>query len=228
MARSTGRGVGAGGTMGTGLAAGAARLGIELPSGTREALERSVEELLKWNAAYNLTAVRDRDEILVRHLLDSLSVLPWLDAHFATSGISAPRLLDVGSGGGFPGIPLAILRPGWHWTLLDSNGKKARYLRHLQRTLGLGNVAVEEQRVEAFEAPEPFDLITSRAFASLHDFTSLSEHLLAAGGRWLAMKGKLLPDELQQLPEGIGIVNTTPVVVPGLAEERHLIALARA
>jgi len=210
------------------LAAGAARLGIALPGGAAEALERSVDELLKWNSAYNLTAVRDRDDILVRHLLDSLSILPWLDRHFAETAIAVPRLLDVGSGGGFPGIPLAILRPEWHCTLLDSNGKKARYLRHLQRTLGLGNVVVEEVRVEEFRAAARFDVITSRAFASLHDFTQLSEHLLNVGGRWLAMKGKLLPDELQQLPEGIGIVNTTPVAVPGLDEERHLIALARA
>ena len=183
-------------------------------------LEIYLAELAKWNRAYNLTAIRDPDEMVTRHVLDSLAVLPHLHE-------TALRLLDVGSGGGMPGLVLAIVRPQWQVTVLDGNGKKARFLRHAVRALGLSNVEVAEARVEAWHAPQPFDRIISRAFAALADFITLSEHLLAADGRWLAMKGKVAPAELEALPEGLVIEAIHPLEVPGLHEARSLVVVRR-
>jgi len=176
-----------------------------------------LDELQKWNAAYNLTAVREPAEMVTRHLLDSLVLLPY---------VKSP-LLDVGSGAGLPGIPLAITDPQLQVTVLDSNGKKARFLRHAVRTLKLGNVTVVEARVEDYKPDRPFAAITSRAFASLNDFLIRSEHLLAPDGHWLAMKGKLDPQETQHLPAGVGIVDIKTLQVPGLAEARHLVIARR-
>jgi 16S rRNA (guanine527-N7)-methyltransferase len=177
-----------------------------------------LDELQKWNAAYNLTAVREPGEMVTRHLLDSLVLCPY---------VRSP-LLDVGSGAGLPGIPLAIARPELQVTVLDSNGKKARFLRHAVRALKLGNVQVVEGRVEDHRPAAPYAAVTSRAFASLKDFLSLTAHLLAADGQWLAMKGKLDAQETQDLPAGVGIVDIKPLTVPGLAEARHLIIATRA
>ena len=174
-------------------------------------------ELEKWNAAYNLTAIRDPREMVTRHLLDSLVMVPQ---------VRGP-LLDVGSGAGLPGIPLAIARPELAVTVLDSNGKKARFLRHAARALKLGNVQVVEARVEDHRPAAPYAAITSRAFATLKDFFSLTRHLLAADGQWLAMKGKLDDSETHDLPAGVGIVDIKPLKVPGLAEARHLVVAAR-
>jgi len=182
------------------------------------ALLAYLAELEKWNAAYNLTAIRDPREMVTRHLLDSLVMVPH---------VRGP-LLDVGSGAGLPGIPLAIARPELAVTVLDSNGKKARFLRHAVRALKLGNVAVVEARVEDHRPDAPYAAITSRAFASLKDFFSLTGHLLAADGQWLAMKGKLDDSETQDLPAGVGIVDIKPLKVPGLAEARHLVIAQRA
>ena len=176
-----------------------------------------LDELQKWNAAYNLTAVRDPGEMVTRHLLDSLVMHPH---------VKGP-LLDVGSGAGLPGIPLALALPELRVSVLDSNGKKARFLRHAVRALKLGNVEVVEARVEDFQPAQPFAAVTSRAFAALSDFVSLTDHLLAADGQWLAMKGKLDPQETQDLPAGVGIVDIKPLHVPGLAEARHLVIAAR-
>jgi len=190
-------------------------LGID--SERSSALLAYLAELEKWNTAYSLTAVRQPEEMVTRHLLDSLVMLPWIQG----------PLLDVGSGAGLPGIPLAIADPSLAVTVLDSNGKKARFLRHAVRTLKLANVTVVESRVEDYEVERPFAAITSRAFAALHDFVIGSGHLLAPGGRWLAMKGKLDHQETRHLPAGVGIVDIKPLTVPGLAEARHLVIAAR-
>jgi len=205
---------------------GIARLG--LPVHAVPPLAAYLEELQKWNKAYNLTAVREVDEMITRHLLDSLAILPLIDALVAKQGLSAVRLLDVGSGAGLPGIPLAVVRPLWHVTLLDSNGKKARFQRHALRTLGLSNAEVVESRVESWQPSQQFFLILSRAFASLADFVGLTGHLLAADGRWLAMKGKVADEELQALPPGMSIESVYPVTVPGLREARSVVVVRRA
>ncbi len=182
-------------------------------------------ELEKWNAAYNLTAVRDPVEMVTRHLLDSLAVLP------AIEGLGVSRMLDVGSGAGLPGIPLAIARPRWHVALLDSNGKKARFLRHAVRTLGLVNASVIEGRVEAPDEPTreepPYDGIISRAFSSLGEFLTLTEPLLAEGGHWLAMKGRVDDNEAASIPPFASSPRVVRLQVPGLREERHLVICAR-
>lgn len=205
------------------LTDGIARLGLRLPPEAPGRLLAYQAELQKWNLAYNLTAVRDPDEMLIRHLLDSLSLLPLLDALCAARPDPAPRILDVGAGAGLPCIPLAIARPGWSLTGLDSNGKKARFMRHVQRSLGLDNFSVIEGRVEAVPAGEGYDFVTSRAFASLEDFFQLTAGLLADDGIWLAMKGKLEAGELAAVPAGVDIVETRPLRVPGLHEERHAV-----
>lgn len=203
---------------------------LKLPSAPAVALETYLLELEKWNAAYNLTAVRAPTDMVTRHLLDSLAVLAPVEALTASGAIGSPvRLLDVGAGAGLPGIPLAVLRPDWRVTLLDSNGKKARFLRHVQRRLALGNVDVAEARVEAWHpATADFPLVISRAFASLADFVSLTMPLLAANGRWLAMKGKVSPDELSALPDGACVEAVNALQVPGLDEARSLVVVRRA
>ncbi|WP_251975832.1 16S rRNA (guanine(527)-N(7))-methyltransferase RsmG [Salinicola avicenniae] len=174
--------------------------------------------LHKWNRAYNLTAVRSPEAMIGRHLLDSASVA------FAVRG---PRLLDVGSGPGFPGLVLAILNPQLQVTLLDSNGKKVRFQRQAVMELGLTNVSSEQVRVEAFDGT--FDQIISRAFAALGDFVSLTEPLLREGGEWLAMKGSLDAREREALPESVVIRERFALTVPGVdADERQLLRLERA
>lgn len=177
-------------------------------------------ELEKWNAAYNLTSVRDPAEMVTRHLLDSLALLPALD------GLSITRLLDVGSGAGLPGIPLALARPQWQVALLDSNGKKARFLRHAVRVLGLGNAEVIESRVESHEPEEPYDAITSRAFSALAEFCALTRPLLADGGHWLAMKGRVDDNEMAALPPFVSAPRVIRLAVPGLSEARHVVIAA--
>ena len=203
---------------------GLAQLALDASAAT--SLEAYVQELQRWNAAYNLTAVRDPGEMVVRHLLDSLSIVAAIESVMASCAL-APRLLDVGSGAGLPGIPLALVRPQWSLALLDSNGKKARFLRHVQRSLTLTNVKVIEGRVEACEGEEAFPLIVSRAFASLADFVQLTGRVLAADGRWLAMKGKVAPEEMQALPPDVAIEGLHDLQVPGLREARSLVVIRR-
>jgi 16S rRNA (guanine527-N7)-methyltransferase len=186
-------------------------------------LQSYLDELAKWNRAYNLTAIRDPAEMVTRHVLDSLTVLPLSGAADADGW----RLLDVGSGAGLPGLVLAIARPQWQVAVLDGNGKKARFLRHAVRTLGLGNVEVVEARVEAWRSAQPFDRIISRAFGSLEEFVVASDHLLDADGRWLAMKGKVAAKELSRLPPGMSIEAIHPLQVTGLREARSLVVVRR-
>ncbi|MGQ0585707.1 MAG: 16S rRNA (guanine(527)-N(7))-methyltransferase RsmG [Gammaproteobacteria bacterium] len=174
-------------------------------------------ELVIWNKAYNLTAVREPVEMVTRHLLDSLVLLPHVEG----------RTVDVGSGAGLPGIPLALANSALHVTLLDSGGKKARFLRHAQRTLPLTNVEVVEARAEAFAPPARFDTVITRAFGSLRDFLEQTASLGADRGRWLAMKGKLDRKELADLPPGFRIEQEIALKVPGLDEDRHLIIVTR-
>jgi 16S rRNA (guanine527-N7)-methyltransferase len=195
-------------------------LALVLPPATQSLLLRYVDELARWNGAYNLTAVRDVRDMVVRHLLDSLALLPLLQA---LPRYPQLRLLDVGSGAGLPAIPLALAAPQLTVTALDSNGKKARFLRHVQRTLGLPNVAIAEARVEDWHDAAGFDVIVSRAFASLAEFFSLTRHLLAPGGQWLAMKGKLEIAEQAAVPASIHIRETHRLQVPGLDEARHAV-----
>ncbi len=176
--------------------------------------------LARWNATYNLTAIRDPREMLVKHLLDSLAMHARLD------GIAT--LADLGTGPGLPGIPLAIARPELQVTLVESNGKKARFLREAVRQLKLGNASVAESRIEAFDAPGRFDAITARALATLPLILELGGHLLKPDGRLLAMKGVVPADEIAALPAGWRLAAVHPLRVPGLDAERHLVEIVRA
>lgn len=195
--------------------------GFDLDRAAAAPLAAYLGELAKWNRAYNLTAVREPLEMVSRHVLDCLAVLPH------AGPAEDLRLLDVGSGAGLPGMVLAIVRPRWAVTLLDANGKKARFLRHAVRSLGLGNVEVAEARVEAWNAPFGFERIISRACAQLGEFVAASAHLLAVDGRWLAMKGKVQAEELESLPAGMSVEALYPLEVPGLREARSLVVVRR-
>ena len=175
--------------------------------------------LARWNATYNLTAIRDPREMLVKHLLDSLVMHAHLD------GIES--LADLGTGPGLPGIPLAIARPGLQVTLVESNGKKARFLREAARQLKLGNASVVESRIETFDAAGRFDAITARALATLPLILQLGGHLLQPQGRLLAMKGVVPDDEIAALPAGWRVAAVHPLRVPGLDAERHLVEIVR-
>lgn len=196
---------------------GLAALGLDLPDSVRGRLIDYVELLARWNSAYNLTAVRDPGEMVARHLLDSLAIA----AH-----VSGASLADLGTGAGLPGIPLALLQPERQFTLVDSNGKKARFLREAVRSLKLANVRVFEGRVQ--DVPGQFDCITARAFATLADMLNWAGGLLADGGSWLAMKGKLQDEEIAALPAGFRIEQTLALAVPGTVGERHLIVIRKA
>ncbi|KGE78632.1 16S rRNA (guanine(527)-N(7))-methyltransferase RsmG [Halomonas sp. ND22Bw] len=202
------------------LERGLAELGLDVPADRRERLVALVGLLHKWNRAYNLTAVRDPEEMVARHVLDSAAVLPF---------VTGPSLLDVGAGPGLPGLVLAILAPELDVTLLDSNGKKVRFQRQAVMELGLARVTPVQARVEAFEAPAGgFDQVISRAFASLEDFLALSRELPGEGGQWLAMKGPAVEDELAGLPEGIAAVARHTLRVPFSVGDRRLVILERA
>ena len=196
------------------LATGLAELGIDLPAERQDKLLAFRDLLLKWNKTYNLTALRDPDQAISHHLLDSLAILPH---------IGDGPLLDVGSGGGLPGIPLAIARPELSVSMVDTVQKKATFLQQAAIQLGLKNVTAHHARVE--QLPGQYAQISSRAFAELKLFTDLTRHLLAPGGRWLAMKGVRPDDEIAALPADIVVEHVIPLHVPGLDAERHLIIL---
>lgn len=179
--------------------------------------------LLRWNQTYNLTAVREPLEMIDKHLLDSLAMHPHVEAIAAAGG----TLADLGTGAGLPGIPLAIAKPGLRVTLVESNGKKARFLREAVRKLGLANVTVAESRIEALAQAGTFDAITARALATLPLIIELGGHLLKAEGRLLAMKGAHPQDEVDALPAGWAVTASHSLRVPGLDAERHLLVVAR-
>ncbi|MDF3934450.1 16S rRNA (guanine(527)-N(7))-methyltransferase RsmG [Pseudomonas citronellolis] len=203
------------------LVRGAAALGVELDESRKQGLLAYLALLAKWNKAYNLTAVRDMDEMVSRHLLDSLSIVP----RFIEAG--GERWLDVGSGGGMPGIPLAILFPDKRLTLLDSNGKKTRFLTQVKLELKLHNLEVIHSRVEAYQPEQAFNGIVSRAFSSLEDFSNWTRHLGDGETRWLAMKGVHPVEELAALPEDFRVEAEHVLSVPGCQGQRHLLILRR-
>ncbi|MAT92694.1 MAG: 16S rRNA (guanine(527)-N(7))-methyltransferase RsmG [Halioglobus sp.] len=189
-------------------------LGLDLAPAQRDALLHYLALLERWNRSYNLTAVRDPQEMVTRHLLDSLAVSPHLQG---------ARILDVGSGAGLPGVPLAIMHPGREFHLLDSNGKRTRFLFQVKTALRLANMVVHQARVETFPADPPYDEVLSRAFASLGDMYRDCRHLLAPGGRCLAMKGTYPAGELNASALQAARVTVHPLQVPGLDEHRHLV-----
>ena len=199
---------------------GAKELGLTLDDRQQQLLLGYLGLLIKWNKAYNLTAVRNPDEMVSRHLLDSLSVVPYVAEH-------GDRWLDVGSGGGMPGVPLAIMFPERQFTLLDSNGKKTRFLTQVKLELKLENLNVVHNRVEAFQPAQPFTGITSRAFSSIEDFSNWTRHLGDQHTHWLAMKGVHPDDELQALPTDFRLTATHVLRVPGCQGQRHLLILRR-
>ncbi|GLR64843.1 16S rRNA (guanine(527)-N(7))-methyltransferase RsmG [Marinospirillum insulare] len=174
--------------------------------------------LIKWNKAYNLTAVRDPIEMIYRHLLDSLSILPY---------VQAGELTDVGSGAGLPGIPLAIMKPDLQVLSLDSNGKKTRFQFQVKATLNLTNFDVQQVRAEALQLSTRSKQLVSRAFASLKDFVNLTKPLAAKDARWLAMKGLYPEDELAELPEGYICEQEHLLQVPREEGQRHLLVLVK-
>lgn len=198
---------------------GCARLEVRLPVGAGGRLAVFLGLLERWNRAYNLTAVRDPEAMVVRHVLDSLSILPWLEG---------PRALDVGSGAGLPGIPLAIARPDCEFVLLDSNGKRTRFMNQAAAELKLTNVSVVRSRIGDYRPAILMNSVVSRAFATLAEMVAEAGRLCAPEGRLLAMKGVFPDDELARLPPGYRVVGVYPLRVPDLDAERHLVYLAPA
>lgn len=199
------------------LATGLAELALELPPDVIERLLDYVDLLARWNRTYNLTAVREPGDMVTRHLLDSLGI---------ASFVSGASLADLGSGAGLPGIPLAIAVPQRAVLLVDSNGKKARFLREAVRQLDLVNVRVAESRVG--DVTGTVDCITARAFTSLADMLHEGGHLLAPGGRWLALKGRFPHDELAGMPASFAVESVAAITVPGLDAERHVVVIRHA
>ncbi len=196
------------------LEAGLRAMGLDLSPAVQQKLMDYLALIAKWNKVHNLTAVRDVDEMVTLHLLDSLAVLPH---------IQPGDLLDVGSGAGLPGIPLALARPDLNITLLDSIHKKSAFQRQAKAVLGLDNVQVVCSRVEEYRPAQKFDQIISRAFSEIAEFVRLTRHLLADDGRWLAMKGVYPYEEIAQLP-GVS-AEVLSLTVPGLEAQRHLVFL---
>lgn len=199
---------------------GLAAMGIELPAEARTRLAAHLELIEKWNRVHNLTAVRDTAQMVVVHLLDSLSLLPYV--------ADAKSVIDVGSGPGFPGIPLAIARPDVRFTLLDSSHKKCAFLEQAKAELGLANVTVACDRVEQYRPAQGFDVVVSRAFADLADFVTQSRHLAAPGGRLLAMKGVYPFEEIARVPVSHRVAQVVELAVPSLEAKRHLVFLEAA
>jgi 16S rRNA (guanine527-N7)-methyltransferase len=198
------------------LATGARELGIELAPDAAEALLKLVDELEQANAQFNLTAIRDRPGMLRKHVLDSLTVQPYL---------RGGRLADVGTGAGFPGLALAIVNPERRFTLIEATGKKARFVEQTAARIGCGNVFVVNSRAESYRPFELFDTVVARALSSLADFVAYAGHLCAPDGRLLAMKGKRPDEEISALPRSFRALAVHRLSVPGLTDERHLVEL---
>jgi len=203
------------------LDAGLEALGLVLSPEQRRQLLAYLGLIVKWNKVYNLTAVRDPADMLTHHLLDSLSALGPLQRHLSAQGLQHASLLDVGSGAGLPGIVFAIGCPGLQVSCVDTVSKKAAFIQQAAGELGLKNLRGVHARVESLAGP--FDVVCSRAFASLLDFTAWSRQALAPGGVWLAMKGKHPADELAALPAQVQVFHVEPLSVPGLQAERCMV-----
>lgn len=202
-------------TLATDLSGGITQLGLGVAAEEQQKLLDYLALLHKWNKVYNLTAIREPEQMVSNHLLDSLAVLPHL---------WPKRWLDVGCGAGLPGVVLAIVRPEWSFTLLDSNSKKTSFVQQACIELGLRNVEVRCGRIEEWQDAEKFDGIISRAFAETAEFVASTRHLLAKDGRWAAMKG--IPEqELTRLPEGVRVEQIIPLQVPKLEVARCLVVL---
>ena len=201
------------------LAAGARDLGIALEASGVEALLKLVDELEAGNAQFNLTAIRDRSGMLCKHVLDSLTVQPYL---------RGSRVADIGTGAGFPGLPLAIVNPQRRFTLVEGTGKKARFVERTALRLGCNNVHVEHARAENYRPFELFDTVVARALSSLADFAAYAGHLCAPDGRLLAMKGKRPDEEISAMPRSFRVLAVHRLKVPGLDDERHLVELSPA
>jgi 16S rRNA (guanine527-N7)-methyltransferase len=200
------------------LEEGARALGIELSAGQVARLLAHLDLMDEWGAKMNLTAIRERPQQITKHLLDSLAVHPWLRGR---------RIADVGSGAGFPGIPLAIVDPARQFTLIEATGKKCRFLEHVRDALELENVAVVSARAEGYRPEKRFDTVVARAVGPVADLVRFAGGLVADGGRLLAMKGRDPQAELSRRPGGWKVIGVHRLTVPGLAEERHLVELRR-
>ena len=201
----------------TRIAEGMKAMRLEVAPDSAQRLESYLELVSKWNRVHNLTAVREREQMVVLHVLDSLSVLPDLGA--------AATVLDVGSGAGLPGIPIAIVKPDARVTLLDSSHKKCAFLEQARIDLALSNVAVVCERVEQWHPSERFEIIVSRAFSDLADFVSQAHHLLAPGGRLIAMKGVYPFEELERIPASHRVAEVRELRVPSLEAKRHVVVV---
>jgi 16S rRNA (guanine527-N7)-methyltransferase len=197
---------------------GLVQLGIEANAAQRKALVAHLDLVDEWNTRFNLTAIRDREQQITKHVLDSLTVLPWLRGE---------RIADIGSGAGFPGIPLAIVEPGRHFALIESTGKKCRFLETVRDTLGLTNVEIVQGRAESQDPDRQFDTVVARAVGPLSDLVRYAGPLLATGGRLIAMKGRDPAEELARKLNGWKLAGVSRVTVPGLEEERHVVELVR-
>jgi len=200
------------------LVEGARRLGIQLSEAQAANLIRLLDELDDWNQRMNLTAIRERGQQITKHLLDSLAVQPHL---------SGARIADVGTGAGFPGLPLALVNPDAHFTLIDSTAKKLRFIDHVAQLLALSNVDTVHTRAESYRPHERFDCVLSRAVGPIERFVRWSGHLCVGGGRLLAMKGRYPTEELASLPGGWKLAAVHRLDIPGLDEERHLVEICR-
>lgn len=207
-----------------GLASGLVALGEQGSSSGRveEKLRRYLALLTKWNRVYNLTAITDSEQMITHHVLDSLAIAAPLDSLLARN--EGARVLDVGSGAGLPGIPLAIARPAWQLTLLDGNSKKTAFIAQAAAEIGLSNVTVVTARAELFVSA-PFDVIIARAFSSLRDFVTRTKALLGPAGYWAAMKGGVPHNELRELPSDVECRDIRRLHIPGFDAERHLLLL---
>jgi len=201
------------------LEEGIAAMRLDVSPARREKLVDYLALMFKWNAVYNLTSLRDPMQMVTHHLLDSLAAVPaFAEAH---------NVLDVGSGGGLPGIVLAIVRPDMKVSMIDTVHKKTAFLTQVKAELGLVNVTVYTARVEQLQVSDKFDVITSRAFADLSDFVNWSSHLLADGGRYIALKGVAPKEEQERLPAEWRVTGVEPLQVPRLGAERHLVFIQR-
>jgi 16S rRNA (guanine527-N7)-methyltransferase len=198
------------------LVSGARDLGIALSPSRAETLLKLVDELEQGNAQFNLTAIRDRPGMLRKHVLDSLTLQPYLRGE---------RLADIGTGAGFPGLVLGVVNPQRRLTLIEATGKKARFVEQTAQRLGCSNVLVVNSRAESYRPFELFDTVVARALSSLADFVAYAGHLCAPGGRLLAMKGKRPDDEVSALPKSFRVLAVHRLSVPGLPDERHLVEL---